>query len=311
MIRPLEIRRDLPMSNEPMTRTDLQGHSVVDRLRTQQDTVIGGIAIVAAISVLGQTLLTIAGNLPFEPVSGLSLLNGLFSVSTPLSVVVAASAIAFTLDTSTIKVGLLFIATFVILGSVSPAAGLPAILGIVTGGTVSLLGVITHNQAEPTASYHRIPLVGSAILGIAISLGGTVGMTPTGAHAVGVGATLLAVALLAFEMPSDRIAILVGILAGAGLLWVGTVAPFGTGATLLVGFSITTIPVSVVAIAVAGGVTALASGIRNRAVISVAGCVLCLFSGVPTTLPSAAALVVGLTLVICRDAFAHPRGEFA
>ncbi|WP_144926530.1 hypothetical protein [Halorubrum salsamenti] len=297
------------MSNEPMTGTDPYGHPVVDRLRTEQSSVVVGAAVVAAVSVLGQTGLTIAGNLPFDPMSGLSLLDGLFSIITPLSLFAAAGAIAFTVNNSLVKVGLLFTAAFVILGSISPAAGLPAVLGVIIGGTVSLFGAV---QREVTAGSHRqVPLVGSAILGITVSLGGTVGVAPGGAQAVGVGATLVAIALLGLEMPVDRPSVSVGLIAAVGVLSVGTWAPFVTGATLLVGFSITNIPVLVVAVAVLGGVTALTSAVRNRVPLPVAGCVLCLFSGIPTTPASAAALVIGLTSIMCREALAHQRGEFA
>jgi hypothetical protein len=297
------------MSNEPMTPTNWYHHSVVDRLRTEQDTVVLWAAVAAAASVLVHTLLTIAGNLPFEPITGIAPLRSILSVITPVSLAVAASAIAVAIDISSIRVGLLFIAAFVITGSVSPAAGLPAILGIITGGAVALSGRVTRETtSEP---YRRIPLVGSAILGIAVSLGGTVGLTPSGIHEVGVAATLLAVALLAVVLPVDWLSVAGGFIAALGLLAAGIWAPFATGATLLVGFSITNIPVLAVAIAVFGGVTALASSVRNRAVLPVAGCVLCLFSGIPTTIASAAGLVLGLTLVLCRDALTHPRGEFA
>lgn len=297
------------MRNEPMTRPDPHGRPVVDRLRTERGSVVVGAAAVAAVSVLGRTGLTVAGNLPFDPMSGLSLLDSIFSIIAPLSLVVAAGAFAFTVDNSLVKVGLLFVAAFVVLGSISPAAGLPAILGVITGGTVSLVGVV--QRETPAGSHRHVPLVGSAILGITISLGGTVGMTPSGAHTVGVGATLVAVALLGLEMPVDSLSVSVGLIAALGVLSVGTWAPFVTGATLLVGFSITNISVLFVAVAALGGVAALTSAVRNRALLPVAGCVLCLFSGVPTTPASAAALVLGLTSVVCREALAHPRGEFA
>lgn len=297
------------MSNEPMTPTDQYHHSVVDRLRTEQDTVVTGAAVAAAVSVLAHTVLTIAGNLPFEPITGVAPLRSILSVTTPVSLAVAACAIAVASDTPSLRVGLLFIAAFVITGSVSPAAGLPAILGIITGGAVAVSGVVT--LSTTSESFRQIPLVGSAMLGIAISLGGTVGLTPGGTHAVGVAATLLAVALLAVVLPVDRLSVAVGLIAALGVFVAGIWAPFATGATLLVGFSITNIPVPVVAITVFGGVTALASSVRDRAVLPVAGCVLCLFSGIPTTIASAAGLVLGLTLVLYRDTLAHPRGESA
>lgn len=286
------------MSNEPMSRTDLYDHSVVGRVRTQQGSVVAGAAVVAASAVLAQTLLTITGNLPFEPLAWPAIVDGAISVITPLSLAVAAGVIAFTVDDSVTKVGLLFIAAFALLGSVSPATGLPAILGTIAGGTVALLGAST----QPAVSYRRVPLVGSALLGMAISLCGQVGLTPDGTHSIGVGATLLAVALLAVEMPVDRLSGSVGLLVAGGLLTASVSAPFAAGATLLVGFSITNQPVLVVTVAVAGGVAALVSGVRSRAVLPVAGCTLCLFAGVPTTPTDGAALVVGLTLVLCRDA---------
>lgn len=297
------------MSNEPMTGIDHHAQSVVTRLRAQQDSVIAATAVAAAVSVMAETVLTIAGNLPFEPMAGASLLGTVFSVTTPLALAAAAGALAVAVETPSVRVGLLFTAAFVIVGSISPAAGLPAILAVGTGGALSLLGTLNR---EPNAdSYRRIATVGSAIIGIALSLGGTVGLQASGTHTVGVGATLVAIGLLGLELPVDRPSLLVGIVAALGLVGVAISAPFATGATLLVGFAIAHIPVVVVAIALAGVSAALASGLRERAVLPVAGCVLCLFSGIPTTPESAAGLVIGLTVVLSRDALATPRGEIA
>lgn len=297
------------MTNEPMTSSDLHGQRVVNRLRSRQGSVIAVTAVAAAVSVMARTILTIAGNLPFEPVAGTSLFVSLFSVTTPLTLAATASAVAVTVEIPPVRVGLLFVAAFVIVGSISPAAGLPAILGVSAGGALSLLGAVDGELNAGT--YRQLPLVGAAILGMILSLWGTVGFVPGGTHTVGVGATLVAIIFLGVELPVDRLSLLVGIVAALGVLGVTILAPFATGATLLVGFAITNIPVVVVAIAVAGVGAALASGLRDRAVLPVAGCGLCLFSGIPTTPESAAGLVIGLTVVLCREALANPRGEIA
>lgn len=299
----------LLMSNEPMTGSDLHGETVIDQLLTQQDSVVTVTAVAAAVSVMGGTLLTIVGNLPFEPVAGTSLLGSLFSVTTTLTLAAAAIAVAVTVKRPSVRVGLLFTAAFVIVGSISPAAGLPAILGVSTGGALSLLGAV--DRELNVDNYRRIAIVGAAILSISLSLGGTVGLAPGGTHTVGAGASLVAIALLGLELPVDRPSLLVGIVAALGLVGAGVSAPFATGATLLVGFGITNVPVVGVAIAVAGVGAALASGLRERAVLPIAGCGLCLFSGIPATPESATGLVIGLTVVLCRDSLGTPRGEFA
>ncbi|MEA1931969.1 MAG: hypothetical protein U9O06_10535 [Euryarchaeota archaeon] len=227
------------MSNEPMISSDRHGRTFIDHVLSRQGSVIAVTAVAAAVSVMGGAILTIAGNLPYEPVAGTSLIGSFFSVTTPFTLAAAATAVAVTVESSPVRVGLLFTAAFVIVGAISPAAGLPAVLGVSTGGALSLFGAVSDDLNADT--YRQLLLVGAAILGVALSLGRTVGLAPGSSHTVGVGATLLAIALLGLELPVDRPSLLVGIVAALGLVGAGISAPFATGATLLVGFGITTI----------------------------------------------------------------------
>lgn len=295
------------MDTTRTTSRDLHTYRRLTRLRNQRHLVVAATVMLAALAVTGQTAVTIAGNLPFEPVSGLSILTAVFSLVTPLAVSTAAIATGSATDNPTVRIGLLFIAAFSIVGSISSAAVLPAVLGVTMGGGVSLYGGLTHTD-EPV-SVRRLLLVGSVLVGTAVSLGGTIGITPGGSHTVGVGATVTAIALLAVELPVDHRSLVGGSIVAAGVVWVSIAAPFAAGATLLVGFGITHLSVVIVALAIGGAVAALLSGIQTRAVIPVAGTGLCLFAGIPATPTTAAALLVGVTVVIHRTALRPQEGS--
>jgi hypothetical protein len=220
------------------------------------------------------------------------------STATPLALAAAAVGVAVATDRPTVGVGLLFVAAFTLVGAVTSAAGLPAVVAVALGGGLALVGAVGRPSAR--ADYRRAATVGLAAIGIALSLGGSVGVGFDGSHTLGVAASLAAVGLVGVAVDPYWQSLAVGAVAGIGLLVAGIVAPFITGATLLVALAVTGVSASVVAVAVAGATTAIASGIRRRALLPVAGGSLCLCAGVPSTPERAAALVVGLTLVLCR-----------
>lgn len=287
------------MDTTRITLRDRRPHWYLTQLRNQR-VLVAATLMIAALAVTGQTVTTIAGNLPFDPVGGLAAFSTTFSLLVPLTVSAAAIATGAATNNPTVRIGLLFVAAFTIVGSVSSATVLPAALGISVGGAVSLYGGLTHTVT--VVSVRKLLLAGSAMLGTTISLGGTVGIVPGDSHIVGVGATVAAIALLGIEMPVDHRSLVGGSIAAVGVVWGSIAAPFATGATLLVGFGITQLSVLIVALAIGGAVAALLSGIQNGVVIPVAGCGLCLFAGIPATPASAAALLVGVTAVIHRTA---------
>lgn len=267
---------------------------------------------VAASAVVFRTTLRIVGNLPFEPVAVPNPVTWIVASLTPAVVALATGLLAVRTTRPGISVGLLFVAAFGVIASVTPAARLPASVAIAVGGALALstatglsdVGFELLGDGERSLRPQSRASVVAALLatvGIGLSLSSGVGVAPTLTRPVGTVATLGGLCAAGLATRPDRWSIGAGLGAATLLLAAAIVAPFVTGATLLVGFAVASVPVPVVAIGTAGGVVAVASGVRTGDGWWVAGGLCCLAAGVPVTPERAAALVLGLVLLIGRD----------
>ena len=199
------------------------------------------------------------------------------------------------------RVGLLFAGVFGALATVVPAATLPAAAALVGGGGVAVLG---HRRSVGgwRGSIHR--LVPVALLGaVALSLGATTGLLPSGVRAAG---STLAVAGLAATPALVRPGPggwALGALAAGGVLWAGWTLPFVTGAVTLVAFGLVGTPLVGFAAGVGGCVATVAGTLRRREAGEPTdrrrgiGAALVLLAGAPSTAAAATAVVLGAALV--------------
>lgn len=267
---------------------------------------------VAASAVVFRTTLRIVGNLPFEPVAVPNPVTWIVASLTPAVVALATGLLAVRTTRPGISVGLLFVAAFGVIASVTPAARLPASVAIAVGGALALstatglsdVGFELLGDGERSLRPQSRASVVAALLatvGIGLSLSSGVGVVPTLTRPIGTVATLGGLGAAGLATRPDRWSIAAGLGAATLLLAAAIVAPFVTGATLLVAFAVASIPVPVVALGIAGAVVAVVSGIRTRDRWWIAGGLCCLAAGAPVTPERAAALVVGLVLLLGRD----------
>jgi hypothetical protein len=207
-----------------------------------------------------------------------------------------AGVFAATTDVEAERVGLAFVGAFGLLAAVSPAATTPAAAAVVAGGALAV-GARWQAVSARTVDWRLLPVV--AIFGATVlSLGAALDIFPGGGRVVGAHLALLGAAAtpaLVSHRHSDWA--LGGAVAGF-LVAVGLVAPFLTGAVVLVAGGIVTVSLPVLAAGLAGIVTTASAGVRSGQLLPVAGAALLLAAGVPTMLPSALAGMLGLLMLV-------------
>lgn len=273
-------------------------------LFAQPATLLRPAAVVAAVAVAGRTALRIAGNIPFEPVVLPAVIDQSVAALTLLAVTAALGIAAIAVSRPLSTVGFLFVAVFGALGAAAPAAALPALVGVSLGGAIALGDLLEWPATATTA--RRVFTVGLAVGGVAVSLSSALGLVAGSLHTAGIGATLVALTLVGIDADPDATTVAGGVAVAVLLLAAGVLAPFATGATLLVGFAVTGISLPVVAVGIAGGSLALIEGIRRHEPLLAAGGGLCVCAGIPATPERAATLLLGVALVVGRDALATP-----
>lgn len=266
-------------------------HEDIDR----QCVISAGAAAAFAVVAL-QTLLRILHNLPYDPVAVPPGVRAALAVGTPVVLAIATIATALVARRSAPRVGLLFVGVFGPLAVLSPAATLPAVVGVTAGGVVALIGSLGRPSSYPQA---RRAVVGAAFAaGVAVSLASSVGILSGSARGFGAALTLAALAVVGLLIEGDRAGLAAGALTFLGVAVAAGSSPFVAGSVLLVGFSVVGVPHALVALAAGGGVAALVAGIRQREAALVAGVGLLLLAGVPVTLPRAMAVLLGATVVL-------------
>lgn len=261
-------------------------------------------AVAAAVAVTGRVALRIAGNVPFEPVILPAIIDQSVAALAVVAVTAALGVAAVAVERPLSTVGFLFVAAFGFLGALAPAAVLPATVAVPLGGAVALGGLF--ERPVTAASARRVATAGLAVAAVAVALGSAIGLLPGGLHTAGVGATLAALVLVGVAAEPDATTVAAALLVAGAVIVAGVLAPFVTGATLLVGFAITGVSLPVVAVGVAGGALAIIKGGRRRDHLLAVGGWLCVCAGIPATPERAATFLLGVALVVGRDALATP-----
>ncbi|AQL43984.1 hypothetical protein BV210_15310 [Halorientalis sp. IM1011] len=255
-------------------------------------------ALWAGICALAMTAVgfavTIAHNAPFDPLAVPAVVLDAFAVGTPLVLGATLFAVALTETEPTRRVGLLFAGVFGPLATLSSAATLPAVAGVIGGGALALTGSLD----RPTTyreGRHAAVVVGF-VAAVALSLSAATGLLGTG-MTVGAGLALVATGAIALLVEIDRLAALTGLTTAAGLVAVAVTVPYLTGTVLLVGFGVVAVPHLLVAFALGGGEAAAVAGLRRGTPLLTVGALLVVLAGVPATLPRAMGVLLGVALV--------------
>ncbi|MFC7045731.1 phosphate ABC transporter permease [Halobacteriaceae archaeon GCM10025711] len=272
------------------------GHVTADQVRVGA----GGLALTAALAML---LVRLGVNAPVETPAFLVAAYDPVSVAALGGPALAAAALGVASTDAVEQVGLLFAGVFGLLALVAPPVVVPAAGAVVGGG---LLATSSHLPRDYAWHAVRRWLVAVALLaGVAISLAGTMGVDPTLTRPLGSRVALLAVAVSPVFVRSDWRAWAVGGVGAAVVAVVGLTYPFVLGAFTLVGGAVLGASLPLLALAMAGGVTVVASGVLQRDVDVLLAGGLLVVAGVPATLPgrsqSSSASCYSSTRVVARE----------
>jgi hypothetical protein len=270
--------------------------AVVASRRDRRALAAGG-ALLATTAV---TALRVLHNVPFDPLAlGAGTLRGV-ALLAAFAVAVALGVVSLDHDAATVRVGCLFAAAFGVLGTVADGAALPATVAVPAGGALALAGAL---GVPETYRELRVRALTAVILAaVALSLGATTGVLPAGLREAGSVAALAALSLLVVRVRADRVALAVGGLAAAAVLWATASAPYVAGSALLVGFGVVGGPHLLVATAAGGVAAATVAGLRQGDRALAAGAFLLGAVGVPASPTAATAVVLGALLVVADDA---------
>ncbi|WP_152042451.1 phosphate ABC transporter permease [Salinigranum salinum] len=263
-------------------------------------------ALGPAVSVLGAGALaavaiergvTILANAPFDPIVVSPAARDATAACVVVTVVVTLLAVAVTDGRATVRVGLLFAAVFGLLPLVAPGTTLVAVVAVVGGGALALVGTLGAPAEWSYRGVRRRLVAVGVVAALALALVGVTGLLG-GVRTPGAVATLAVVAAVGTRSDGSRLA------AGAGLLAVGAVgvasvvSPFVVGSTLLVALAVTGVPSLLVMLAVAGAVAATVAGLHRGEYALATGAAVLLGAGVPVTFPRALTFLLGAVLVL-------------
>jgi len=254
-------------------------------------TVAGG---VAAVAVLAMALLRAAVNSPLS-VPGAADAYPVVRLAALALPALAALAVGVRTDDRLERVGLSFAGVFCLLATVSAAATVPAAGAVVAGGGLAVATRLDRNRRWLTLA--RAAVVAAFLLAATLALGESMGVF-AGGRTAGTTLALLGLAALPVTASPPRAAWAAGGTSFALVVLAGAVAPFVTGAVVLVEAAVVGAPLVLVALGVGGGVAAATTGAVRGNAGWLFGGLLLLAAGVPATVPRALAVVLGLGLVV-------------
>lgn len=291
------------MTPEPTTdthETDVEvAHTPVVEAITTFDvpsptTELLGACVIAFIAI--ERGVTILVNVPFDPLVVPPAVRAATGVLALIAVVVTLLSVAVVDGRATVRVGLLFAAVFGSLPLVAPGTTLLAVVGVIGGAALALLGALGVPLEWTYRGVRTRVLAVGFVAALALTLVSVTGLLEGGRNP-GAFITLAAIAAVGTQAEGSRLA------AGAGLLTVGAVvvasivSPFVVGSALLVALAVTGVPSLLIALALAGAVATAVVGLTRGEYALAIGAVVLLLAGVPATFPRALTLLVGATLV--------------
>lgn len=282
--------------------------SVVAAIECDRQRVVLGTSAVVTALVAVQTVIGMLYNLPYDPVAISPTVRGVIASVTALAVALGLVVFALAVRQVVVRVGLLFAGVFGLLVVVNPAATVPAVIALAGGGTLALFASIGRPRSYP--DIRKAAVATAIVVGVTLSLASTTGIVDGGFRGIGATTMLAGFAGIAIQVGNDWLALVVGAATAGVLIAVGTVSPFVLGSVLLVEFGVIGAPLLLVALAVGGLSAASVAGIRRGESLLAIGAVLLLVAGMPVTLSSASAVLLGATLALPEiGPLLSPHGE--
>lgn len=271
---------------------------VLERLEDQSAPSPSVAVAALLLSVVGGRLaLSAANNAPGSLSPGLAASHDLVANAGPTAVAGLVMALAVAHRDRWVRVGLAVAGVFGLLGLHVTTAALPAAAGVVAGVLVVVVG------GSDTGRSARTLAVGATIwLGLAASLSTATGVVDPSLRPVASLVALAGVAALPLVRQPGMPGWVAGGATAALVVWLGAVAPFVTGAVVLVGFGVVGAPLLAVAVAAGGGVATLGGTLSGRRWQAALGVGLLVLAGVPATIPDAHAAGAGLALLLGGEA---------
>lgn len=294
-----------PASDPPEGDSDVarEGETVLSNplgraFSADRPSLVLGASVLALLTLVANTAIRIFANLPFDPVVASPEVRRVTVVLTPLVVAAALATAALTDDRPTVRVGLLFAAVFGVIGLLAPGTTLSAVVAVVVGGALALLGTLGVPASWSYRAVRRRTIAAGFVLAIAVSLASATGIVDGGLRNIGALLALAALAAVGTRSEGSTFAAGAGLVAVVALVVASTVSPFAFGSALLVAFAVTGVPHVLVALAIGGGVAATVAGLHRGVYALSVGAGLLLLAGVPVTLPRAMTVLLGATMVI-------------
>lgn len=250
---------------------------------------LGGALLVLLGSVAG---LRVANNLPGPLPAPVASAHAALAVAAPTAAACLVGALGVVHRQDVVRAGLVFAGTFALVGLHVPAAAQPAVVVVVGGVAAVVVGLRTGRPGDRATGVAVVVWAG-----LALSLGAATGLLDAVVRSAASTVALAAIALLPVALPPTRGGWVGGGLAAAAVLWAGAVAPFVTGAAVLVGVGALGVPLVLVAAAAGGGVAAGAGAMSRHHVQPALAAGLLVAAGVPATMPRALAAGAALALL--------------
>jgi hypothetical protein len=252
--------------------------------------------VVAAVllSVVGVRLaLSAANNAPGSLSTEVAAGHDLLASAGPTGIGVLVVSLAVAHRDRWVRVGLALAGVFGLLGLHVSAAALPAAVGVVVGALVVVVGA-----GRTGVSPHSIAVGATLWVGLAASLSSATGIVDPSLRPLASLVVLAGVAALPLVRQPGMPGWIAGGATAAVVVWIGTAAPFVTGAVVLVAFGVVGPPLLAVAVAAGGGVATLGGALSGRRWQAALGVGLLVLAGVPATIPDAHAAGAGLALLL-------------
>ncbi|MFQ3293876.1 MAG: hypothetical protein ACI9EZ_000114 [Halobacteriales archaeon] len=275
-----------------MSNSEGVAHRVSNRtvLRVGPRLAAGTLALVTAGALLIARVTLNAGLVPAFAGS-MSAMQLLAVLGPALAAIVLATAT----DDEVERVGLVFVGVFGSFATVVPAVAVGSVVAITAGGALAIGR--RWRRADRRTDWHLLPPI--AIVGaVGISLLGAIGVEPTTLSTIGSHLFLLGGAATPALLGHGRGDWAFGGVVAAVLVAIGTTVPFVFGAVTLVAGGIVSASLLVLAVGSCGLVTTVSAGLRHRHWYAVVGAMLLVVGGVPSTVPRALAVVIGVLMLV-------------
>ena len=252
--------------------------------RVVADALVGAAVVVVAARFLAALLVNVPdapGAAPLGPLTGAS------------TILAGGALVAIGLRAEALSTGIgpLFAGVFGLLAVVAPAVVVPATVAI--GGGVAVSVWLSREAMDGVRSIALALLAAGCAGSLASGVAGLAWARPLTSTL-----SLVALGTLPAFVTTDRWSLVRAAIAFLAVVAFGLTLPFVTGAVTLVGTGAVGTPLAVIALAVAGVVTAGSAAIRTEQWPLVAAIALLGFAGVPAALPRAVPFALGVVMLV-------------